>query len=147
MFIFERRRNREWVGEGQRQTHTHTESKAGSRLWAVSAKPDVGLKLTNCEIMTWTEVRCLTDWATQVPQASSSGFRLRSWSQSHGIKHRVGLCMELMVSALQMSCNGSDDILVNDIYLVVFLLNTSKEKSQMIRIFNLGTTKLKRGVL
>ena len=29
-----------------------TESKAGSRLLAVSTEPDVGLKLTECEIMT-----------------------------------------------------------------------------------------------
>ena len=29
-----------------------TESKAGSRLWAVSTEPDTGLKLTSHEIMT-----------------------------------------------------------------------------------------------
>ena len=29
-----------------------TESKAGSRLGAVSTEPDTGLKLMNCEIMT-----------------------------------------------------------------------------------------------
>ena len=29
-----------------------TESEAGSRLWAVSTEPDVGLEPTNCEIMT-----------------------------------------------------------------------------------------------
>ena len=33
-----------------------TEWEAVSRLWAVSTEPDVGLKLTNCEIMTWAEV-------------------------------------------------------------------------------------------
>ena len=42
-----------------------TESEAGSRLQAVGTQPDVGVKLTNCEIMTWAEVRCLTDWVTQ----------------------------------------------------------------------------------
>ena len=36
-------------------------------LRAVGTEPDAGLKLTSCEIMTWAEVRCLTDWATQVP--------------------------------------------------------------------------------
>ena len=41
-----------------------TESEAGSRLWAVSTEPDVGLELTNYEIMAWAEVRRLTDWAT-----------------------------------------------------------------------------------
>ena len=30
----------------------YTESKAGSRLQAVSTEPDVGLEPTNCEIMT-----------------------------------------------------------------------------------------------
>ena len=43
------------------------ESEAGSRLRAVSTDPNAGLKLTNREIMTWTEVGRLTDWATQAP--------------------------------------------------------------------------------
>ena len=30
-------------------------------LWAVSTEPNVGLKLTNCEIMTGAEVRRSTD--------------------------------------------------------------------------------------
>ena len=38
-----------------------TESEAGSRLQAVSTEPEAGLELTNCEIMTWAEVGCLTD--------------------------------------------------------------------------------------
>ena len=45
-----------------------TESEAGSWLWAVNTEPDTGLELTDWEIMTWAEVRRLTDWATQVPQ-------------------------------------------------------------------------------
>ena len=45
-----------------------TELEAGSRLWAVSIEPDTGFEPTNREIMTWTEVGRLTDWATQVPQ-------------------------------------------------------------------------------
>ena len=45
-----------------------TESEAGSRLWAVSTEPNVGLKLTDHEIMTWAEVGRITDWATQAPQ-------------------------------------------------------------------------------
>ena len=44
-----------------------TESEAGSRLWAVSTEPSVGLKLTNHEVMTWAEVGHLTDWTTQAP--------------------------------------------------------------------------------
>ena len=45
-----------------------TESEAGSRLRAVSTEPDAGLELTDCEIVTWAKVWCLTDWATQAPR-------------------------------------------------------------------------------
>ena len=38
-----------------------------SRLWAVRTGPDAGLELTDREIMTWAEVRRLTNWATQAP--------------------------------------------------------------------------------
>ena len=65
MFIFETERHRAWTGEGQREGDT--ESETGSRLWAVSTEPDAGLELMDREIMTWAEVGCLTDWATQVP--------------------------------------------------------------------------------
>ena len=44
-----------------------TESEAGSRLWAVSTEPDLGLELTNFRIMTWAEVGRLTDRTTQAP--------------------------------------------------------------------------------
>ena len=63
LFIF--KRERVWAGEGQREGAT--ESEVGFRLSAVSTEPDVGFKPTNCEIMTWIEVRCSTDWATQAP--------------------------------------------------------------------------------
>ena len=44
------------------------ESQAGSTT--VSAEPDAGLELTNCEIMTWAETKNqrLTFWATQAPE-------------------------------------------------------------------------------
>ena len=51
-------------GRGKRER----EERIPSRLCAISTEPDVGLELMNCEIMTWAEVRCSTDWATQVPQ-------------------------------------------------------------------------------
>ena len=38
-----------------------TESEAGSRLHAVSTELDVGLELTNLEIMIRADVGCLTD--------------------------------------------------------------------------------------
>ena len=65
MFIFDR--DRAWAGEGQREREGDTESEAGSTLWAVSTEPDVRLESMNRKIMTWAEVRCPTDWATQAP--------------------------------------------------------------------------------
>ena len=43
------------------ERETHTELEAGSRLRAVSTEPDVGLELTNHEIVTSAEVGCLMD--------------------------------------------------------------------------------------
>ena len=52
---------------GGAERQEDTESKAGSRLQAVSTEPNVQLEPTSCEIMTWAEVRRLGNWATQVP--------------------------------------------------------------------------------
>ena len=64
----ERERERQNVSRGRAEREGATEFKAGSRLWVVSTEPDVGLKLTNCDIMTWAEAGQLTDWATQPPE-------------------------------------------------------------------------------
>ena len=68
MFIFERERETVsmWARLG-RKTEGDTESEAGSRVWDVSIEVNVGPELANSEIMTWAEVGCLTDWATQAP--------------------------------------------------------------------------------
>ena len=50
--------------QGGAEREEDTEPKAGSRLWAVSTEPDVGLELADHEIMTWAEVGGLTNWAT-----------------------------------------------------------------------------------
>ena len=71
MFIYFWRRERQSVSGGGAEREGDTESEAGSRLWAVSIEPDVGLEPTNCEIMTWAEVDALTDWATQAPLSTS----------------------------------------------------------------------------
>ena len=55
------------MNRGGAEREGDTESETGSRLWAVSTEPDVGLELTDREIMTWAEVGRLTDQATQVP--------------------------------------------------------------------------------
>ena len=67
MFIYFWERERQSMSGGGAERDGDTESKAGSRLWAVSTEPHAGLELTDHEIMTWAEVGCLTDWATQVP--------------------------------------------------------------------------------
>ena len=54
-----------WQRETEHEQGSGTESEAGSRIWAVSTEPDAGLELTDHEIMTWAEVGCSTDWATQ----------------------------------------------------------------------------------
>ena len=65
LFIFERQRQS--VRGGGVEREGDTESEAGSRLWAISTEPDMSLEPINCEVMTWAEVRCLTNWDTQVP--------------------------------------------------------------------------------
>ena len=72
MFIYfwQREREGESISRGGAEREGDTESEAGSRLWPVSTEPDVGLELTDCEIMTWAKVGCLTDWATQAPLAA-----------------------------------------------------------------------------
>ena len=60
------------MNRGGPEREGDTESETGSRLWAVSTEPDAGLELTDREIMTWAEVGCLTDWATQVPRFVNS---------------------------------------------------------------------------
>ena len=59
--LFLKERERERVGEGGAEREGDTESKAGSRLRAVSTEPDVGLELTNREIVTRAEVGRSTD--------------------------------------------------------------------------------------
>ena len=51
LFLRQRERDRARRGEGP-EREGDTESKAGSRLRAVSTEPHVGLELTNCEIVT-----------------------------------------------------------------------------------------------
>ena len=66
MFIYFWETERQSPSWGGAERDRDTESEAGSRIWAVSTEPDVGLEPTSCEIMTWAEVGHLTDWATQV---------------------------------------------------------------------------------
>ena len=69
VYLFLREKER-YGGGADSEGDTVTE--AGSRFWAVSTEPDKELEPTNLEIMTWAEVWCLTDWATQAPQETAS---------------------------------------------------------------------------
>ena len=71
MFIYFWDRERQSMNRGGAEREGDTESETGSSFWAVNTEPDTGLELTDREIMTWAEVRRLTDWATQVPLAIS----------------------------------------------------------------------------
>ena len=59
MFIFETERQSMSRGGTERERETErelkgdTESKAGSRLRAISPEPDAGFELTDHEIVTW----------------------------------------------------------------------------------------------
>ena len=70
IFIYFWETERQCESGGGAEREWDTEPEAGSRLWAVSTEPDMGLEPTNCEIMTGAEVRrsSSTDWATQAPQ-------------------------------------------------------------------------------
>ena len=65
MFIYFWERQKQSESRAGAEREKDTESEAGSRLRAVSTEPDVGLKLTDHEIMTWAEVGRLADRATQ----------------------------------------------------------------------------------
>ena len=51
MFIYFCKTEKESVNVGGAEREGDTESEAGSRLQAVSTEPDVGLELTECEIL------------------------------------------------------------------------------------------------
>ena len=62
-------RERQSMSWGGAERERETESKAGSRLRAVTTELHTGLKLGNNEIMTGAKVGHSTNWATQVPLA------------------------------------------------------------------------------
>ena len=67
VYFWEKERERT-QGGGRLEREGDTEAEAGPRLWAVGTEPEAGLEPTDHEIMTWAEVRHLTNWATQVPR-------------------------------------------------------------------------------
>ena len=86
VYLFLRQRDRAWMGA---ERETHTEFKAGSRLRAVSTEPDMGLKLTDCEIMTWGEVGRFINWTTQVPLKNIFLEFIYFWDKERGWKRET----------------------------------------------------------
>ena len=62
LFIFDTERDKARVGERQRERETQNLKQAPG------SEPDVGLEITDREIMTRAKVRHLHNWATQAPQ-------------------------------------------------------------------------------
>ena len=96
MFIYFWDREIQSMNRGGAEREGDTESEAGSRLWAVSTEPDVGLEPTDREIMTWAEVGRLTDQATQAPLKHltldlSLGLDLRVISSSRTLGFVLGV--------------------------------------------------------
>ena len=86
-----------------------TESKAGSRLWAVSPEPDAGLKLTDREIVTWAEVGRLTDWATQAPLSGLDlDVPLCNWAQVWERKEQTSFSSGFCLSIGYVSDDGEE---------------------------------------
>ena len=78
----------EWGKGAEREGDT--ESKAGSRLPVVSTEPDVGLEPTRSfKIMSWAEVGCSTNLATQVRLESDRFKWVMRWRLHDGIIRRV----------------------------------------------------------
>ena len=68
---------------GEAEREGDTESEAGSRFWAVNTEPEAGLEPTTSEIMTWAEVRRLTDWVTQAPQKQIDFYQDKNGLETH----------------------------------------------------------------
>ena len=82
MFIL---KEREQAGEGERERRR---DRIPGRLHTVSMDPDVGLKLTNCEIMTRAEIKSRT-----LNQPSHPGAPLVSDFRSEHASWVLNLCV------------------------------------------------------
>ena len=73
-FLWKRKKERSWMSK-QREGRQRGRQRLWNRLCTSSAKANVELEPTNCEIMTWAEVRHTTDQAPQAPLCHV-GFKL-----------------------------------------------------------------------
>ena len=88
-----------WKRESEQGRSTERErERIRSRFCTVGTEPDAGLKLVNCEIMTWVEVRCWTNWTTEVPLKYfkwiiNSGFNAEGKYQTEKIYKSIIWCI------------------------------------------------------
>ena len=100
VYFWERERQRQSTSGRGAEREGDTESKAVSRLWAVSTEPDTGLKPTNCEIVTWAKVRRSTNWATQAPPELVSDESSLPALQTDNFWPMLSACIERAISDL-----------------------------------------------
>ena len=87
IFIYFWERDRVWAGEEQREKERQNPKQApGSELSAQSLMRGSN---SHCEIMTWDEAGCLTDWATQVPLGDFNQNMM--WGKDKNMKNVEGL--------------------------------------------------------
>ena len=111
-------------GWGRSERDRDTESEAGSRLWAVSTKPDVGLEPTDHEIMTWAEVRRSTNWAIQCPSTCTLNAGILPKALS------LALCCSLEFTQIySFNCHWN---VRNSEFLTYISLKLKKKKSSFL---------------
>ena len=62
------------------------------RLCGVSTEPNVGLDLTNHEIMNWAKIKESDTWGTWMAQSVKHRLQLRSWFHGSWVQARIRLC-------------------------------------------------------
>ena len=72
-----------WERDGERERENEhgrsRERETQNPKQAPGFEVDAGLRLTNCKMVAWAEVRHLTDWAIQVPCQYSIKGQEQSW--------------------------------------------------------------------
>ena len=87
--LFLKGRHRQSMSGGGAESEGDTASEAGSRLWAVSTQPVMGLKLPNRDIITWAKVGRLTNWAIQTPLLFFFFFKYKQCLIINEVSHRL----------------------------------------------------------
>ena len=132
MFIYFWERQRANMGGAEREGDT--ENEAGSKL------PDAGLKPTNCEILTWAEVRHLTNWDTQVPGLFTPfkwltlrgyNVRLTPYPCLSSAQEENEVYLETWLLKLLNNCSNEDICLLKLVFKTILFLMEKKIENLM----------------